>query len=718
VWSSHLDLATRIDWLRNAVARFLRKRLSRLRSQLIFIFLVGFPGIALAIGLPVIALISQQSSSHAQRLLDQAVVASQAFIEREQSDLQSLALLISQRPTLRQLLEQQNFVALESYLDTLRASVNLDLILICADETEIAGVETNPVSSQLCRMDARAGYAALPPGNTLYLYATADTLSDSQSPYKVIIGKHTSLILTELQKETGLLYFLIWQDQAVHSGELSLEVTPPLTAELQAASQSTDRSLRQRSFNIDDQQYILSSLEMDPSLQLRLVSGLNVDDQIAVQRNLSTTLLIGLLLIVLIASALGIWLSQRISQPIVHLANAAAEFRQGNLDSPIAIQSTAWEINQLSNTLEDGRIALQHSLQQLQAEKAWMEHLLHSIVEGMLTLDTQNRITFASAGISKITGDEPDQIIGQRIDDVFLPLDGEVEFSRQLPAVGQQRRISVRLKNGQERLLSISKSKLVPPEASNSNRALVVRDVSNEEYIHRLLGDFMANITHEFRTPLAALEASSELLLDNLHSLSRAETEELLIALNLGIINLQTLIDNLIEAASIEAGRFKVSIQPVSFEGILREALNMVQPLAEKYSLQLISQSVERPIIVMADQRRTVQALVNLLSNAVKHSPENGSIQIKHHVVDKKLLRVEVIDEGSGIPIGQQSNLFRRFAHLDTENERARQGAGLGLSVVKEIVEAQQGEVGITARTEGGTTFWFTLPLANGRGQT
>ncbi len=78
-----------------------------------------------------------------------------------------------------------------------------------------------------------------------------------------------------------------------------------------------------------------------------------------------------------------------------------------------------------------------------------------------------------------------------------------------------------------------------------------------------------------------------------------------------------------------------------------------------------------------------------------------------------KQLRVEVIDEGSGVPLGQRSNLFRRFAHLDTANERARQGAGLGLSVVKEIVEAQQGEVGITEQPEGGTSFWFTLPLVN-----
>ncbi|HET9588140.1 MAG TPA: ATP-binding protein, partial [Anaerolineales bacterium] len=76
-------------------------------------------------------------------------------------------------------------------------------------------------------------------------------------------------------------------------------------------------------------------------------------------------------------------------------------------------------------------------------------------------------------------------------------------------------------------------------------------------------------------------------------------------------------------------------------------------------------------------------------------------------------LRVEVMDEGSGVPVGQRGSLFRRFSHLDSSNERARQGAGLGLSVVKEIVEAQRGEVGITDLTAGGTSFWFTLPLAD-----
>jgi K+-sensing histidine kinase KdpD len=106
--------------------------------------------------------------------------------------------------------------------------------------------------------------------------------------------------------------------------------------------------------------------------------------------------------------------------------------------------------------------------------------------------------------------------------------------------------------------------------------------------------------------------------------------------------------------------------------------------------------------------------LVNLLSNAIKHSPENGTIEIEHSIEDQ-VLCIEVIDEGGGVPLDQRKDLFRRFAHLETTNERARHGAGLGLSVVKAIIEAQHGEVGIKDLPNGGNSFWFTLPIAGGQ---
>lgn len=693
---------------------FQKNRSRRLRSQLVLTFLISALGIGIAIGLPVILLISRQASSQAQLLLDQATSTTRVFLAGELSDLQNLALLTSQRPTLARLLSEQNPSALEDYLNTLREGADLDLILVCTKGTEVKGIGEKISLTELCQRDEQSGYSIFSSNDDLYLYTSADLEYSDGSIYKVVAGKRMSQVLTDLQKETGLVYFLVLRDQIIRSSDPAIDTTPLQAGTLQTqASQTSNPSIERRAVHLNNDEYISSILDLDPSLDVRLISALNVDDQIATQQNLVRTLTLTLFFIILIAFGIGIWQSQRLSLPIVNLADTAAKFRQGNLDTPVSIQSSVLEINQLANTLEDARIALQHSMEQLQAEKDWIEHLLNSIVEGTLTLDTQNRITFASAGVGKILEEETDHIIGRRVDEVFLPAEAEVPFSSQLPSEGQQRRVSVRLIGGQERLLSISKAEFIPPVASDANRALVIRDVSNEEYIHRLLGDFMANITHEFRTPLAALEASSELLLDNLHNLSQSEIKELLVALNLGIINLQTLIDNLIEAASIEAGRFKVSIQSVRFDIVLKEAQEIIQPLVEKYGLRLEASPMIEPIHVLADQRRTVQILVNLLSNAIKHSPENGLIQINHSVIDESL-RVEVTDEGGGVPLDQRNHLFRRFSHVDSSNERARQGAGLGLSVVKAIVDAQQGEVGIIDSPGGGSSFWFTLRLANG----
>jgi len=418
---------------------------------------------------------------------------------------------------------------------------------VCSNGQDVTASEQNVPVATLCLETNPSGYAVVKSDDYLYLYSWVDLNVQDGTSYRIVAADKISSILAELQAETGLRYFLVEEDQVIHSSDSSIHVNSTLLESmLQKADQSGQLSLKHHSLEIDQHRYLVAVMELDPVLDINMISALNIDNQVEIQQSLSRTLVIGLFFIVVIVSLLAIWQSDRISRPIVSLADSAANFRQGHLDAPLSVQSSISEINQLTNTLEDARVTLDHTMKQLQAEKAWIEQLLNSIVEGMLTLDSQNRITFASAAVNKIIGYEPDQIIDQKVDNIFLPADGDVAFSTQLPDAGQQRRVSVKLKNGKEMLLSISKANLIPPEANSANRALVIRDVTNEEYIHRLLGDFMANVTHEFRTPLAALEASSELLLDNLHSLSHAEIEELLTSLNLGIINLQTLIDNLI----------------------------------------------------------------------------------------------------------------------------------------------------------------------------
>jgi signal transduction histidine kinase len=259
--------------------------------------------------------------------------------------------------------------------------------------------------------------------------------------------------------------------------------------------------------------------------------------------------------------------------------------------------------------------------------------------------------------------------------------------------------------------LAITSARLTRSGENETEIALVFRDISEEEAVHRLLGQFLANVAHEFRTPLSALEASIELLLDQTPDLSLTELQELHTSLHLGILGLHTLVDNLLESANIEARRFRISLQNADLGAVFAEAAQTMQPLLTKYGQRL---TVELPMdipVVRADPRRTAQVLINLLSNASRYGPPDAEIVLQV-TSDDQYACISVIDQGPGIPSEQKVNLFRRFVFPHADDAVSQAGAGLGLSVVKAIIEAQGGQVGVKDQPTGGSVFWFTIPLA------
>jgi len=201
------------------------------------------------------------------------------------------------------------------------------------------------------------------------------------------------------------------------------------------------------------------------------------------------------------------------------------------------------------------------------------------------------------------------------------------------------------------------------------------------------------------------------LLVDQSPELAPEELEELLQSLHLGVISLQTLVDNLLESASIEAGHFHVSPRPYNLGEIIQEAAGIMQPLLDKYDQHLTLQVPPDLPLVMADPRRIVQVLVNLLSNASKYGPSDAEISISAQEQDG-WVRVCVADRGPGISQFQRDYLFKRFEY-DKGIDHAKAGAGLGLSVVKAIVEAHGGAADADDRPGGGAIFWFNIPAAS-----
>jgi len=237
-----------------------------------------------------------------------------------------------------------------------------------------------------------------------------------------------------------------------------------------------------------------------------------------------------------------------------------------------------------------------------------------------------------------------------------------------------------------------------------------IRDVTAQAELLRLKEDFLLQVAHELRSPIAALSASLDLLHQDALTMPRDELAKMLSTLMRSALRLEHLIENMLDAGSIEAGTFQVRALPTSIRAALKEALEVAQHQLDAKGQQLVTRIAPGSDRVLADPRRTAQVLLNLIANASKYSPESTSITVSTAPTDGSI-EVVVADEGPGIPEDERPKLFQPFYRARTAREAAG-GVGLGLTICRAIVQAQGGDIRITADPSGGTAVHFTIPKA------
>jgi len=682
-----------------------------LRAQMIVSFVVLVLLTAIAVGLPAVWMIYDQIVRQAWAQVEQGSRVARTLYEVKIGELQQLAMLTGQRPTLHELLQGGELARLSAYLGVLQAGAGLDSISVCDSAGRLVAQAGTDPAENLCADGDSDGIHVSFQHNAAQVWLRAhhfidDGLGRPGEGYRVTVGTRVDDAFADaMHAQTGLEYTVLIGD-AINATSFdqaaSLRKPCPATSSIEP-----ERGCRV-TFDQDGAPYFAIRMPLSQR-DLEVEIALPVSDVVATQRRLVGTLIFGILLIAVLGSGVGALLARHIGRPLHRLTEAATRLSKGNMSDPVVVDARVREVALVAQALEGARADLARTLEQLHQEKEWVDHLLEAIVEGIVTLDTYGRITYFSHGAEQITGWQRDEVLELPCDYVFQPQEADQSFSELIPRPGRRSKIPVVLRNGHHAILSVTGARLLPPEGFGARVALVFRDVSEEETIHRLLGHFLANVSHEFRTPLAAVAASVELLMDQAPDLSAEELGVLLNSLHLGVLGLQTLVDNLLESASIEAGHFRVSPRSSDLSKIIAEGIHVTQPLLDKRRQPLI---VELPMdlpVVDADPRRAVQVLVNLLSNASKYGPDEGEVAIGATVAGD-WVRVTVSDRGPGIPAENRKDLFRRFMRTGSNDGRAQYGAGLGLSVVKAIVEAHGGRVGVDDRLGGGSIFWLTLP--------
>lgn len=236
-------------------------------------------------------------------------------------------------------------------------------------------------------------------------------------------------------------------------------------------------------------------------------------------------------------------------------------------------------------------------------------------------------------------------------------------------------------------------------------RLLVLREVTAERESERLKSELVATVSHELRTPLTGILGFAELV--RTADLDEEKRNRYLDTIHHEAQRLTALVNDFLDLQRMEAGAFTLAVEPLDFAEVLAWQAELAQGPAADHEIRLELPNELLPIA--GDRERIGQVVGNLISNAIKYSPRGGVVTIAAAHEDG-VIRVSVSDEGVGIPVNQQQQIFTKFFRVDSSDTRSIGGTGLGLALCREIVESHGGRIGFDSAPGAGSTFWFTLP--------
>jgi two-component system, OmpR family, phosphate regulon sensor histidine kinase PhoR len=675
--------------------------------------------------LPAVWVIYHQFQSQIVSRVKEAQIATGQIYATERSRLLDLTHVIAQRPTLCKLALAKDRESLAPYLDTMRRGMHIDALYYLPDGQEPILSGTIPVSIpedlSLGRSLPFADYIAQDEPPRLYLVAASEIDSAgecvSDPPgWVMAIQVMDDADMEVLAQQTGLEQSLI---VAGRRAATSLPSAPDWPLDPGAAvivqdtltSCCTLGSLEKQTYQIG----LAPLLDLHGDLVAMTELALPL---LALQRAALNSLAIlsgAVFLIALFSALVTLSLTNRITRPLSTLVEAVKNFSHGDLEKPIPTHSDWVEINQLADQLEISRRHLEQSFQDNQREMKRVMRLLSATREGMIRLSPSDLITYINPDGESILGIPAAKILYLHYDQVFRPAPGVTttlsDLLESATGINLANRLVIQDVNNHPLSLTIAVSQVETTGASGNapDRLLVFRQVNEDLLADRQRSEYLAHLAHEFRTPLSSIAATIELLSEDGSSMSQNEINELTDTALLATHHMQTLIDNVLESAIIEADCFRLRCHPILLRDVIHSAVNIMSPLIKRRQQTLEIDQPRRFLTILADPDRLGQAIVNLLDNASKYSPFESTIELSFKR-QGNMLMFTILDSGPGIPDDQLADIFNRFTSF-TDRQGARHGIGLGLPVVKTIIEAHGGRVGAENRPEGGARFWFTMPL-------
>lgn len=349
-------------------------------------------------------------------------------------------------------------------------------------------------------------------------------------------------------------------------------------------------------------------------------------------------------------------------------------------------------------------------------EKRRLNAILEYSADGVMILNPAQRIVVFNRALSRLTGWPASQAIGRHHDDVIRW--AHLETKQDLPDAvaggwplpsAQPLYVEGDLRQEDDGTISVGViyAPLFDEEGRLVNIIANVRDITRFREADEIKATFISVISHELKTPVALIQGYAETLLRKDACWDAETRQESLNVIREEAESLSELIDNLLDASRLEAGKFPLEMEDVALDALAVRAAERFRMQTDEHEITVDFPS-DYPI-VEGDPDRLEQVFNNLLSNAIKYSPEGGHIEIRGRTSAEEAI-VTVSDEGVGIPFEEQPHIFERFFRGSREHQQRTSGAGLGLYLAKAIVEAHEGRIWVESSPGEGTAFSFAIP--------
>ncbi|MDU4696677.1 MAG: ATP-binding protein [Paenibacillus sp.] len=419
----------------------------------------------------------------------------------------------------------------------------------------------------------------------------------------------------------------------------------------------------------------------------------------------------GLLILFLIAGLVSYRVAAGLTRPLEQITRVAHRISRFDYDARVKLARKD-EIGQLGLAINGMADSLQQQLKRIRDNEDLMQSVLANMTGGILMVDDSERIALINREAERILHMRGELLLGKSVQ----VLKRNYEFTKFMEegiarkeAFQEERNVY----DPEEKILLFDSVPMFEDNGDYRGMLFLLQDVTEIRKLERIRSEFVANVSHELKTPIAAVKGFAETLLAGGVKDEETARSFLQIIYDEGD-RLNRLIGDILELSKIESKRVPLEYAPVHLKELFDSIYEVLLPAASKKSISM-SHDVPEHLFIEGDEDRLRQIFMNLLSNAISYSLEGGKVDVSASIIgegeDEEKVRFRISDTGIGIPKKDLPRIFERFYRVDKARSRSSGGTGLGLSIVKHLVELHRGTIRVESKVGEGTTFTLELPL-------